>query len=82
MVKNNPLTDGRLKKHYKMYKAGKLWLYSSLLVLAMSAVIISEKPAHASVNHDMDQLRGVGSSNQSTNLQSQQVVLSGVSQFS
>ena len=82
MVKNNPLTDGRLKKHYKMYKAGKLWLYSSLLVSAMSGVIISEKPAHAAVNNDMDQLRGVESSNQSTNLQSQQVVLSGVSQSS
>lgn len=71
MGKNNPLTDGRLKKHYKMYKAGKLWLYSSLLVSAMSAVIISGKPAHAAVNNDMDQLRGGESSNQSTNLQSQ-----------
>ncbi|WP_143449083.1 KxYKxGKxW signal peptide domain-containing protein, partial [Limosilactobacillus reuteri] len=23
MNSNKPLTDGRLKKHYKMYKAGK-----------------------------------------------------------
>lgn len=51
MNSNKPLTDGRLKKHYKMYKAGKLWLYSSLLVLAMGAIMINGKPVHAATEN-------------------------------
>ena len=69
MNSNKPLTDGRLKKHYKMYKAGKLWLYSSLLVLAMGAIMINGKPVHAATDGQIS-------------LMSRQVALQGNSQSS
>ena len=73
MNSNKPLTDGRLKKHYKMYKAGKLWLYSSLLVLAMGAIMINGKPVHAATENTGQQITDANS--QTISLMSRQVAL-------
>ena len=73
MNSNKPLTDGRLKKHYKMYKAGKLWLYSSLLVLAMGAIMINGKPVHAATENTGQQTTDANS--QTISLMSRQVAL-------
>lgn len=73
MNSNKPLTDGRLKKHYKMYKAGKLWLYSSLLVSAMGAIMINGKPVHAATESTDQQTTDANS--QTISLMSRQVAL-------
>jgi hypothetical protein len=36
---NHPLTDGTVKKRYKMYKSKKHWVYSALLFLGTGAVV-------------------------------------------
>jgi LPXTG-motif cell wall-anchored protein len=36
---NHPLTDGSVKKRYKMYKSKKHWVYSALLFLGTGAVV-------------------------------------------
>ncbi len=78
MNSNKPLTDGRLKKHYKMYKAGKLWLYSSLLVSAMGAIMINNTPVHAATENTGQQTTDANS--QTISLVRRQVALQGNSQ--